>query len=331
MSDYVDDLLNRSLREPVERFAARRGKRIRFGLMQASYQFAGGHDLFPEALGEAVEWLHAGSLVIDDIQDNSDTRRGRPTMHRHLGVPLAINAGNWMYFSALEILTDAPLPQSTRSALVEAMVRAGRKCHEGQALDLAVTVDETPAEYWIETARLISRLKTGTLVELAATMGSIAAGGSTRLVTSLARFGRDVGTALQMRNDLDELATFTVRDDDLRGRRMTWPWAWAAELHGAASVGPLQNRLAEAASLARSGQPDSLHAIAAELLELVADAGDRRIAEVVERSIRLLAEHVVDQDGIRKLEQLLSPISTAGAADKTRAALPAKTEVSCVD
>ncbi len=330
MSDYVDELLNRSLREPVERFAARRGKRIRFGLMQASYQLAGGRHSFPDALGEAVEWLHAGSLVIDDIQDSSDTRRGRPTMHRRLGVPLAINAGNWMYFRALEILTEAPLSGAIRSALVEAMVTAGRSCHEGQALDLAATVDGTPPEYWMETAQRISQLKTGTLVELAATMGAIAAGGSPPLITSLAQFGRGVGTALQMRNDLDELASVAVRDDDLRGRRMTWPWAWAVEIHGAAVVRPLQDRLVEAAALARSGKPDSLRGLAGQLHKLVADDGDRRIAELLQRSIRLLAEHVVDQDGIRRLAELLSPIARTGAAMETET-LPGKSEATCVD
>ncbi len=330
MSDYVDELLNRSLLDPVDRFAARRGKRIRFGLMQTSYQLAGGTS-FPAALGEAVEWLHAGSLVIDDIQDDSSERRGRPTMHRHLGVPLAINAGNWMYFRALECLTDAPLPPLTRSALVEAMVTAGRNCHEGQALDLAVTVDQTPPEHWPEIVQRISELKTGTLVELAATTGAIAARGPAGLIRSLAQFGMGIGTALQMRNDLDELAAVADRDDDLRGRRLTWPWAWAVQVHGEPAVRPLQDHLVDAVSPARSDQPQQLHALAAQLLSLIGDYGDRQIAELVDRSIRVLAEHVIDQDGISRLTGLLSPIASSETAIKTETAFPITSEASCAD
>src|SRR5512142_2931568 len=52
----------------------------------------------PAELIGIVEGLHLGSLIIDDIEDESSTRRGGPTLHRQIGVPNALNAGNWLYF-----------------------------------------------------------------------------------------------------------------------------------------------------------------------------------------------------------------------------------------
>ncbi len=116
----------------------------------------------PEISG-AIENLHAGSLIIDDIQDDSQTRRGQATMHRRIGMPLAINAGNWMYFGALECLSESSLPAEQRWLLLRAMVHAARRCHEGQAIDLHARVDSIPAANWHETTLSISTLKTGAL------------------------------------------------------------------------------------------------------------------------------------------------------------------------
>jgi hypothetical protein len=101
---------------PVHGFLSRPGKRIRACLLQAGFELAGGRGKPPELMLDFVELLHAGSLVIDDIEDDSDSRRGQPTLHRQLGIPIALNAGNWMYFSALEKLTQLKGP-AHRSAV----------------------------------------------------------------------------------------------------------------------------------------------------------------------------------------------------------------------
>ena len=79
------------------------GKRFRAALVQWAYEFAGGTGRGPEPVIDAVEMLHAGSLVIDDFEDGSWTRRGQPALHRVIGSARAVNAGNWMYFRALEL------------------------------------------------------------------------------------------------------------------------------------------------------------------------------------------------------------------------------------
>ncbi len=311
MSPYVRQLLDHSLFHPVSDFTGCHGKRIRGSLLQLSYELAGGLGSVAPTISEAIESLHAGSLVIDDIQDDSQARRGQPTMHQRIGVPLAINAGNWMYFHALESLSDAPLPAEGRERLLSAMIRAARQCHEGQAIDLHARIDRTPAIHWHETTLAISTFKTGALVALAVEMGCLAADPKSPLSLVLPKFGRQIGIALQMRNDLDELAHIahsgnetsladSIRDDDLRNARLTWPWAWAFELHGNARCQALVQQVV------RSRQ--ERHDAAAELFERVGPHGDEVIRAHVRDQLRVLAEHVIDRPILDFLAEILAPI-----------------------
>lgn len=326
MNPHVEGLLDLSLFHPVRDFKKRQGKRIRGLLLQVSYELAGGIGKIPASVGDAIESLHAGSLVIDDIQDNSNLRRGSATMHQRIGVPLAINAGNWMYFQALEFLTEAPIPAERRFRLVEAMIGAARRCHEGQALDLFARVDQIPVEKWEETTHTISLLKTGSLVELAVRMGCIAADSPDQLLSAMPHFGQRIGIALQMRNDLDEIASIAqgyparhldtpTRDDDLRNARLSWPWVWAAKRIGAVECHKLTTKLIQ--------NPDSRQLIAKELLETVGDCGDRIIAGVIREQMQRLADCVVDQALLHDIAEILrsiDPCTHPTSVDEPRAA-----------
>jgi geranylgeranyl pyrophosphate synthase len=311
MNPHIEGLLDLSLFNPVRDFKKRQGKRIRGLLLQASYELAGGIGKIPASIGDAIESLHAGSLVIDDIQDNSNLRRGSATMHRRIGVPLAINAGNWMYFQALEFLTEAPFPPEMRFRLVEAMICAARRCHEGQALDLFARVDQIPVEKWEETTHTISLLKTGSLVELAVRMGCISADSPDQLLSVMPHLGQRLGIALQMRNDLDEIATIArgypasymdtpTRDDDLRNARLSWPWVWAAKRIGVAKCHKLTSQLVR--------NPDSRQPIAKKLLEMVGDYGDQIIGGVIREQMQRLADYVVDKALLHDIAEILQSI-----------------------
>lgn len=329
MNPHVKELLERSLFEPVRDFKCRQGKRIRSSLLQISYEMAGGIGDVPTSVSDSIESLHAGSLVIDDVQDDSRSRRGQSTLHHGIGVPLAINAGNWMYFQALECLSDSPLSAEIRSQLIAAMIHTARRCHEGQAIDIHARVDQVPVEYWEETTSAISLMKTGSLVELAVRMGCIAANAPDRLLSVLPGLGRRIGIALQMRNDLDELASIaqsryedqpedSIRDDDLRNARMTWPWVWASDRTG-------HERCREWARRLERSTEDRWD-VARELFQLVGQHGDQIIGGVVSEQLRLLAEHVIDRrllDGVGEILQAIErpswPRSVFGAihADPT--------------
>ncbi len=106
----------RALAGPAAEFLARPGKALRARVVRAGFALAGGaRASCPEALPLAVEILHAGSLIIDDIQDQAEHRRGAPALHHLIGAPLAINTGSWMYFWALAELGAAGLPPRSSS------------------------------------------------------------------------------------------------------------------------------------------------------------------------------------------------------------------------
>jgi geranylgeranyl diphosphate synthase, type I len=263
------------------------GKRLRATLLERSYAFAGGRSAAPELVVDAVEMLHAGALVIDDFEDGSLTRRGQPALHRVIGPARAVNAGNWMYFRALELATMAGGDPASSAALVGRFIAVARQCHEGQAIDLATPVDEVmPAQAFV-TALAISRWKTGRLTSLAAWCGGHSAGGDRDTLEALAAFGCRVGICLQMRNDMDELSELLAgsdRCDDLRNRRVTWPWAWAAGELAAREFHAWQCRLRHA-----GGDPAAFRPLARDLLDLTSGRAVAAINGRLDRAIERLA------------------------------------------
>lgn len=230
--DVPQRLWQSGLFGPLDHVLRSPGKRIRAELVDLAFQLSGGIGNLPPGLIEFVELLHGGSLVIDDIEDDSDCRRGKPTLHRVVGTPLAINTGNWMYFSALEKLHEIPLAAEVTNQIMGHTLRTIRRCHEGQALDLAANVVELDRSEVFATAHAISQLKTGGITALAGLLGAAVAGASPTIQRAFHQFGTHLGIGLQMQNDLQELKEGTRpggRNDDLRNARVTWPWAWASQ------------------------------------------------------------------------------------------------------
>ncbi|MCW5809131.1 MAG: polyprenyl synthetase family protein, partial [Deltaproteobacteria bacterium] len=221
----------------------------------------------PEALVAALELIHAGSLIVDDVEDDSDERRGAPALHRLVGVPLAINTGSWMYFWALAELGALEIPGAVELA-VGSLVR----CHQGQALDLSVRVADLDVASAAGVVETITRLKTGALLRLAGELGALAAGAPAPVREAIGAFAERAGIALQM---LDDLGSLVARRDkgreDLRGGRATWPWAWLAEV-----AAFTWSRLA-----ARAGR-DDVDPLADELYEIVAATGRARIRALLD-------------------------------------------------
>ncbi len=260
------------------------GKRIRAELVGLAFQMSGGRGDLPAAVVEFVELLHAGSLVIDDIEDGSDTRRGKPTLHRVVGTPLAINTGNWMYFSALEKLQDLPLSPDVLNQIMGWSLRTIRQCHEGQALDLAACVDELQRCEVFPTAQAISRLKTGGITALAAGLGAAVAGADSLMQNAFHSFGMQLGIGLQMQNDFQELTAGMRpggRCDDLRNARVTWAWARASQQMGDGEFAELQRLL-------NQRDPAHLSHVASALLTAIADSRESMVRQQIERAVSSL-------------------------------------------
>jgi geranylgeranyl pyrophosphate synthase len=269
------------------------GKRFRATLLQRAYEFAGGRGDAPALIIDAVEMLHAGSLVLDDFEDGSLTRRNQPALHRVIGPARAVNAGNWMYFRALELAGAAFDDPARSAAVLRRFIEVARQCHEGQAIDLSTRIDEVTPRQAHATALAISRWKTGRLVSLAAWCGAHAAAGDPETLRAAAAFGCRIGVCLQMKNDLDELVEFidgAERCDDLRNRRVTWPWAWAADRLPAEGFAALQRRLT-----GPHQHPAALRELARDLLEATRETAAAAIHDRLRRATDRLAAAAGDE------------------------------------
>jgi geranylgeranyl pyrophosphate synthase len=236
----LQDFLESALHRPLEDFLENPGKAIRaqlvhvgFGLARALTPGPGAGDC--NRLAECVELIHAGSLIIDDIQDNSCVRRGRPALHCRSGIPLAINAGSLLYFRGLQGLRTLGLPGDAERACSRLLHERLLRAHFGQALDLGVAIDLVPQEQVQELCLASIRLKSGELVALALLLGATAGGAGPALLETLDRFGHAIGMALQMFDDLNNLRPAPTGDrmslkrlEDLYLRRPSWLWAVAA-------------------------------------------------------------------------------------------------------
>jgi len=283
---------------------------LRAVLLQRAFEFAGGRGPAPRAVVEAVEMLHAGSLVIDDFEDNSSVRRQQPALHRVIGPARAVNAGNWMYFRALELAGAAYEGAAETAHLLTKFIEVARGCHEGQAIDLSTRVDEITPRQTRATALAISRWKTGRLVSLAAWCGAHAAGGDASTLRAAAAFGCRVGVCLQMKNDLDELTSFlggSDRCDDLRNRRVTWPWAWAARVSPPARFRQLQERVRRDA-----GHGRALRRVAESLVDASQGIGPAEINERLDRAVSRLVSASGGSAAAESLAEVAGELRAAG-------------------
>ncbi|KAI9203490.1 geranylgeranyl pyrophosphate synthase [Polychytrium aggregatum] len=161
--------IEKDILEPFLYLWRQRGKEFRSKLMNA---FDAWIHVPPEKLAvirDAIEMLHNSSLLIDDIQDNSDLRRGIPVAHKIYGVPLTINCANHVYFLALQKLLQLNCAEIVKVFTEELLL-----LHRGQGMEL----------YWRDSCICPSEEeylemignKTGGLLRLAVKMMEIASG-----------------------------------------------------------------------------------------------------------------------------------------------------------
>lgn len=267
-------LWNEALYGPLREFLSRPGKEFRARLVDAAWRLSGQTDAPPRELPLLVEILHAGSLIVDDIEDGSAYRRGRPALHCQYGVPLALNAGNWLYFWPQALLRRLGLSDQKELALHRLVTNTLMQCHQGQALDLSVRIGELAQRDIPRVVSMTTRLKTGSLMQLAASVGAIAAGAQPEHCQAIARFGQRLGSCLQMLDDIGGITSDRrchKGHEDLLLGRPTWPWAWLATDLDEVSFAKLANMGREV--VAHDLHPEYL---AEEMKERIGVAGKAR-------------------------------------------------------
>ena len=182
------------------------GKRLRPFLVIEGSSLFGVAEAHALRAGMAVELIHCYSLIHDDLpaMDNSDLRRGRPTVHKKFNEAVAVLAGDGLLTLAFEVLADPathPDP-AVRIALVAALAAAagpaGSGMVGGQMIDL---VAETTQFDLAEIIRL-QEGKTGALIGYSSEAGAILGGAGAAERGALRSYARDIGLAFQIADDL---------------------------------------------------------------------------------------------------------------------------------
>ncbi len=177
-----------------------RGKRVRPLLVLLSCAAAGCEwtDALPAAA--AVELVHNFSLIHDDIEDNSDLRRGRPTVWKIWGLAQAINAGDTMFTLAhmalLEMEKNSNPPNTLRAS--QLLQQTCLRLTQGQYLDISY---EDRDDLKIEHYWPMVRGKTAALLAACTELGAIVADADDEIRTCYRNFGRDLGLAFQALDD----------------------------------------------------------------------------------------------------------------------------------
>lgn len=200
--------MNKAIADPIWDMLNRGGKRWRPALFL----------LICEALGKNAtdfldfaiipEVVHNGTLVIDDIEDTSEVRRGKPCTYKLVGIDIAVNAGNAMYYLPLLPLLEKRNQLSAEKLrdIYEIYVQEMINLSIGQAMDISwhkgiANADNITEEDYLQ----MCAYKTGTLARMAAKLAAVLADADKNQVEKLGSFAESIGVAFQMQDDILDL------------------------------------------------------------------------------------------------------------------------------
>jgi len=251
------------------------GKLLRPQLTLLACRAAGGDPRQALPLAAGIQLVHDFSLIHDDIEDNSDMRRGRPTVWRQWGLAQGINAGDGMFVIAhlaLHRLSAAGVPAEVALEVLRRFDETILTICEGQFLDLSFEGDLRISE--ADYLDMISR-KTAALAAAAAGLGAIVGGADAATAQALFDFGQNLGLAFQVQDDVLGIwgapaVTGKPAAADLYRRKLSLPVIHALRTPAHSET------LAQFYSQAEINDND-----VAQILEILAEAGARSYTEGV--------------------------------------------------
>jgi len=279
------------------------GKRIRPALVLLCAAAAGTDWRTALPAAAAIELVHNFSLVHDDIEDNSDKRRGRLTVWKRWGIPQAINAGDGLFVLSNLALTDLDpaLPAETRLRSAQILHETCLRLTMGQYQDMSyeTRLDLSETDYWPMIAG-----KTAALLAGCCEIGAVLAQAAPQTCASYRSFGEALGLAFQVQDDIlgiwgDEALTGKSAASDLLEGKKSLP-----VLYGLGKNGPFAARW-------KSGplHPEEISALAEQLAAEGARAyADSQAAEWTERARRSLEEAAPQGEAAALLRSLTAQL-----------------------
>lgn len=200
---YDVDAATKAIAEPMWDLMDRGGKRWRPALFLLVCEALGGD---PEKVFDFVlvpEIVHNGSLIVDDIEDSSDYRRGKPCTYKIFGVDIAVNSGNAMYYLPLIsfLKNGNKFDSKTMLRAYEIYSEEMIKIHLGQGMDIywhKGNADNVTEEQYLQ----MCAYKTGTLARMSARLAALFAGASEEMIEAVGKFAESIGVAFQIQDDI---------------------------------------------------------------------------------------------------------------------------------
>jgi len=210
----------KSLYEPGSYILHSEGKRLRPLLVLLSAKAVGGKFMQVYNAAAAVEMLHNFTLVHDDIMDNADKRRGRLTLHKKYDKNTAILVGDSLLSVAYEyLLRDC---NGNAKLVLSAFTKGLVDVCEGQSMD---TDYERRWNVTIKDYMLMITKKTAAMAEMCCRIGAAIGGGSARQIKALSSYGKNLGIAFQIQDDLLDISAVekefgkTIGGDLVEGKK----------------------------------------------------------------------------------------------------------------
>jgi geranylgeranyl diphosphate synthase type I len=234
ITDFIRSYLQgepKELYEASEHYIVSGGKRLRPFMTIKSCEMLGGNSKRALPPAAAVEMIHNFSLVHDDIMDNDDMRHNIPTVHNYYGTPLAILSGDILFSKAFKLLVaEGRKVGHSENAISEMVARLSNACIyvcEGQATDVGMALNRrfSSESHYLN---MIGK-KTAALFEVSCALGALSAAESdNKDIENLSSFGRNVGIAFQLIDDLigivgDPKLTGKSVGNDIREGKKTYP------------------------------------------------------------------------------------------------------------
>jgi geranylgeranyl diphosphate synthase type I len=267
---------------------APQGKRLRPVLCLLACEAVGGRVEHALPAAAAIELAHNFSLIHDDIEDGSPTRRHRTTVWKLWGLPQAINVGDGMYTVAYLKLSQLPergVPTGRAMSALRLMSETCLTLTEGQYLDMSF--EDAPTVELEEYLWMI-RCKSAALIACATQMGALLGGAEPQVTTAYRQFGDYLGMAFQVIDDIlgiwgSEDETGKSTSSDILARKKTLPIAYA---------------LSDPALQALYAQPSIDTQDVPRVIELLERSGARAYAERMAEEYSAQALYHLEQAGL---------------------------------
>lgn len=199
---YDSKTISREFNVPAWEFLGRGGKRWRPTLTLSACKAVGGREKDALPFTPLPELIHEGTLIVDDIEDSAEVRRGKKAMHLLTGIDTAINNGNALYFLPLSILyrNTELLNPAKRLSVYNLYAVEMLRLSLGQAMDIHWHKGKSTVKE--QDYLQMCSYKTGVLARLSAKLGGIIGNGSSKQINALGKFAESLGVGFQIQDDI---------------------------------------------------------------------------------------------------------------------------------